>query len=60
MSIEYLRGLYDALRDYLLQAEERAVFRALPRHIATQLTIEPHVTLRELVEATFQGDAVLN
>jgi len=51
---------YSALRNYLLHADERAVFRALPRHIAAQLNEAPRPVLEMLVRATFNGDAVLH
>jgi class 3 adenylate cyclase len=50
----------DAIRDYLLQAEERAVFRALPHQIAHALKQDPRRTLESLVEAMFRGDAVMH
>ncbi|GAB4531604.1 MAG: adenylate/guanylate cyclase domain-containing protein [Anaerolineae bacterium] len=51
---------YHALRDYLARADERAVYRAWPRHIARQLNLEPHTALEALVEAMFAGDAILH
>jgi class 3 adenylate cyclase len=50
----------DALRGYFLQADERAVCRALPQQIAHALGLEPRATLEHLVEAMFDGDAVLH
>jgi hypothetical protein len=52
--------LYEALRNHLLQAEERAVFRALPHQIAWHLNAAPRLVLEKLVEAMFQGDAILH
>lgn len=50
----------EALRNYLLQADERAVFHALPRQIADGLNFETHPTLELLVDALFRGGAVLH
>jgi class 3 adenylate cyclase len=50
----------DVLRNYLLRADERAIFRALPRQIADALSCEPRLTLELLVEAMFRGDAILH
>jgi class 3 adenylate cyclase len=51
---------YSALRDHFLQADEKAVSHALPHQIAHQLNIEPRPTLEELVDAMFNGDAILH
>ena len=51
---------YSALRHYFLTAEARAVYHALPSHIAAQIKHPPRVTLETLVEAVFNGDATLN
>lgn len=51
---------YNALRDYFLQADERAVSHARPCQIAHQLNVAPRPTLETLVEATFGGDAILH
>jgi hypothetical protein len=50
----------DALQNYLLQADERAVFHALPHQIADGLNLAPRLTLELLVEAMFGGDTVLH
>lgn len=51
---------YDALRIYFLTAEARAVHHARPSHIASRIEQPLRVTLEELVEAIFHGDATLN
>jgi class 3 adenylate cyclase len=55
-----MSDLQTALRDYLLRADERALFHAMPRQIADALSSEPRPTLESLVEAMFRGDAVLH
>lgn len=50
----------DVLRDYLLQADERAVFRALPHQVAGALGLPLRLTLETLVEAMFRGNAILH
>jgi class 3 adenylate cyclase len=50
----------EVLRDHLLQADEKAVFRALPHQIAHELRLEPRPTLELLVAAMFDGEAVLH
>lgn len=60
MSTAQANTPYDALRDHLLQADERAVYRALPHQVAGALSLTPRLTLETLVEATFRGDAVLH
>jgi class 3 adenylate cyclase len=54
------RPSYVTLRDYFLEADERAVLHALPRHIAHQLNTAPRAALEVLVEAMFSGDATLH
>ena len=51
---------YTHLRDYLLNADERAVHRAYPRHMAAGLFTDHRATLKLLAEATLRGDAVLH
>jgi len=53
-------SLYQAVRDYMLQADERIVFRALPRQIAHALGHEARPVLESLVGGVFDGDAVLH
>ena len=60
MSASQANTSYDALRDYFLQADERAVFRALPHQVAEALDLTPRLTLETLVEAMFRGDAILH
>ena len=52
--------LYNALRIYFLTADERAVFHALPSHVAAQIGHSHRATLETLVEAMFNGDTTLN
>jgi class 3 adenylate cyclase len=52
--------LYSAVHEYLLQADERIVFRALPAQIADDLGFEPRPTLEALVDAMFGGEAILH
>jgi class 3 adenylate cyclase len=51
---------YPAVREYLRQADERLVFRALPHQVADALGLEVRPTLESLVEAMFDGDAALH
>jgi class 3 adenylate cyclase len=48
------------LEDFLLKADERAVFRAPPNQIANALNLEPRPTLELLVDAMFRGDTVMH
>ncbi|HEC22181.1 MAG TPA: hypothetical protein ENI95_04620, partial [Chloroflexi bacterium] len=48
------------LRDYLLHAEERAVYRVYPRHMAAELRAGYRSLLKLLVEATLEGEALLH
>jgi class 3 adenylate cyclase len=48
------------LREYFLEADEKAVSRALPHHIAHQLDKAPRPTLERLIEALFDGDVILH
>lgn len=52
--------LYDAVREYFQQTDERIVFRALPCQIADVLGLETPPTLETLVTAMFDGDATLH
>ena len=52
--------LHNALRIYFLTADERAVFHALPSHVAAQIGHSHRATLETLVEAMFNGDTTLN
>lgn len=52
--------LYDAVCEYFQQADERIVFRALPRQIADELELDLRPTLEALVDAMFAGNAVLH
>jgi class 3 adenylate cyclase len=51
---------YEAVRRYLLQADERQIFRVLPRHIAAATNTELHPTLQGLVETMFRGETILH
>jgi class 3 adenylate cyclase len=48
------------LRDYFSKADEKAVFRAMPCHIAHHTDTEQRQALEALVEATFEGDVTLH
>ncbi len=51
---------YGKLRDYFLKTEPRNVYHVLPAHVAAELDVPPRLALETLVEAMFQGDAVLH
>ena len=51
---------YPTVREYLRQADERLVFRALPHQIADALGLELRPALESLVKAMFDGDAALH
>lgn len=51
---------YNTLRDYFSKADEKAVFRAMPYHIAHHTNMEQRRALETLVEATFDGDVTLH
>jgi class 3 adenylate cyclase len=50
----------ELLKRYLLEADEKAVFRAIPHQIAEALALEPRFVLELLVDAMFDGDAVMH
>ena len=41
---------YNIIRDYLLQADERTVFRAMPNHMGSRLPLVPRPMLEGLVK----------
>ena len=45
MSTTAQREPYDIMQNYLLEADERAVFRVLPHHVASVVSMPPRLPL---------------
>jgi class 3 adenylate cyclase len=50
----------DRVRDYLQEAEARAVYRILPRHLAQTLSLPYRRVLEALIDGMFEGETVLH